>query len=96
MKESKTMANFLDLVWKLWNMRVTVIPIAVGAFGIDWKGLEKRLEDEEIIGWTETIQTTAMLRLARILRRVLENWEELLSLKRQPANAGVKNSQGFK
>ena len=31
----------------------------------------------------ETIQTTALLRLARILRSIVETWEELLSLKFQ-------------
>ena len=31
----------------------------------------------------ETIQTTALLRTARILRRVLKTWEDLLSLEHQ-------------
>ena len=29
-------------------------------------------------GWAETIQITALLRMARILRRVLETWGKLL------------------
>ena len=41
------------------------------------------LEDLEIRGRMETIQTTALLRSARILRRVLETGEDLLSLKLQ-------------
>ena len=41
----------------------------------------KELEKLEITGRVETIQITALLRSARILRRVMETWEELLSLK---------------
>ena len=36
------------------------------------KRMVKRLEDLELKGQVETIQTTALLRSARILRRVLE------------------------
>ena len=57
---------------KLWNMKVTFIPIIIGALGTVTKGLLKGLEDLEIRRPVETIQTTALLRLARILRRVLE------------------------
>ena len=64
-------------------MKVTIIPIVIGAFGIVTKGLLKGLEDLEVGGGVETIQTTALLRTARILRRVLEIWGELLSLKLQ-------------
>ena len=64
-------------------MRVTVIPIVIGAFGTVTKGLLKWLEDLEVGGRIETIQTTTLLRTARILRRVLETWEDLLSLKLQ-------------
>ena len=61
-------------------MKVTVIPIVVGALGMIPKGLLEGLEDLEIRGKVEIIQTTALLRLARILRRVLET-RDLLSLK---------------
>ena len=53
-------------------MKITVIPIVIGALGTLLKGLLKRLDDLEIRGQIETIQTTALLRSARILRRVLE------------------------
>ena len=53
-------------------MRMTVIPIEVGALGTVAKGLEERLEKLENRRRIETIQTTALLRPARILRRVLE------------------------
>ena len=45
------------------------------------KGLLKGLEDLEVGGRVETIQTTALLRTARILKGVLETWGDLLSLK---------------
>ena len=51
-------------------MQVTIIPIVIGAFGTVTKGLLKRLEVLEVGGRVETIQTTALLRKARILRRV--------------------------
>ena len=62
-------------------MKVTIIPIVIGALGTVTKALIQGLKDLEIIGRTEAIQTTALLRLARILRRVRETWEDLLSLK---------------
>ena len=55
---------------KLWDMKVTIMPIVVGVLGT----VGRRVE---------TIQTTAFLRTARILRRVLETWGEILSLKLQ-------------
>ncbi len=51
-------------------MLVTIIPIVIGAFGTITKGLLKGLEDLEVGGRVETIQMTALLRTARILRRV--------------------------
>ena len=47
---------------------MTIIPIVVGAFGTVTKGLLKGLEDLEISGRVETIQITALLKTARILR----------------------------
>ena len=53
-------------------MKETIVPIMIGALGTITKGLLKGLEDLEVGGWVETIQTTALLRTARILRLVLE------------------------
>ena len=64
-------------------MKVTIIPIVIGAFGTVTKGLLKGLEDLEVGGRVETIQTTALLKTARIPRRVLETWGDLLSLNLQ-------------
>ena len=64
-------------------MKVTIVPIVIGALGTITKELLKGLEDFEVGGRVETIQTRALLRTARILRRVLETWGDLLSLKLQ-------------
>ena len=60
-------------------MKVTIIPIVIGAFGTVTKGLLKGLENLEVVGRVATIQTTVIMKTARILRRVLETWEDLLS-----------------
>ena len=79
-KKDKYLARELK---KLWNMKVTIVPIVIGALGTVTKGLLKGLEDLEVGGRVETIQPTALLRTARILRRVLVSWDDLLSLKLQ-------------
>ena len=75
LRECEKKDKYLDLareLKKLWNMQVTIIPIIIGAFGTVTKGLLKGLEDLEVGGRVETIQTRALLRTARKLRRVLE------------------------
>ena len=84
LKESEKKDKYLDLpreLKKLWNIKVTIILIVTGAFDTVTKGLLKGLEDLEVGGRVETIQTIILLRTARILRRVLETWGDLLSLK---------------
>ena len=53
---------------------MTIIPIVIVAIGTETKGLLKILEDLEVGGRVETIQTAA---------RVLETWGDLLALKLQ-------------
>ena len=65
LKEYKKRDKYLDLtseVKKLWNMKVTIIPIVIGALGTVTKYLVQGLEDLEITGRVETFQTTALLR----------------------------------
>ena len=84
LKENEKRDKYLNLakeLKKLWNMKVTVISIAIGALGSATKRLIQGLKDVEIRGCMETIQTITLLRLNRILRRVLETWGNLLSLK---------------
>ena len=86
LKECEKKDKYLDLareLKKLWNMKVTIVRIVFGAFGTITKGLLKGLEDLEVGGRVETIQMTALLRTARILRKVLEIWGDLLSLRLQ-------------
>ena len=86
LKESEQKDKYLDFareLKKLWNMKATIVPIVIGALGTITKGLLKGLEDLEVGGQVETIQTTALLRTVRILRRVLETCGVLLSLKLQ-------------
>ena len=64
-------------------MKVTITAIVIGNPATVTKGLVQGLKDLEIRGRVETIQTTALLRSARILRRVLETWGDLFSLKLQ-------------
>ena len=86
LKKCEKKDKYLDLArefLKIWNMKVTIIPIVIVALGTITKGLLKELEDLEVGGREETIRTTTLLRTARILRRVLESWEDLLLLKLQ-------------
>ena len=62
---------------------MTIIPVVICEFGTTTKELSNGLEDLEIEIRVETIQTTALLRTAKILRRFLETLEDLLSLKLQ-------------
>ena len=96
LKESEKKDKYLDLareLKKIWNLRVTIIPIVIGAFGTVTKWLLNGLEDFEVGGRVKTIQIKKLLRTARILRIVLEMWRDLLSLKLQWRLMG-KNSQG--
>ena len=77
----------------MWDMKVTIIAIVIGALGIVTKGLVQGLKDLEITGRVETIQITALLRSARIPRGVLETCCHSISSEKPPANAGVKNSK---
>ena len=86
LKECEKKDKYLDLareLKKLWNMKVTIVPIVLGDFGTITKGLLQGLEDLEVSGRVETIQMTVLLRTARILRGVLETWGDVLSLKLQ-------------
>ena len=58
LKQSKKNDKYLDLakgLKKLWNMKVTVIPIVISTLGAVTKGLVQDLGDLEIIGRVDTI-----------------------------------------
>ena len=70
-KESEKIDIYQDLVreLKMWNMKVMVIPIVVGALETVSKSLKKTLKIKRRI---EIIQTKTLLRLVRILKKFLE------------------------
>ena len=96
LKECEKKIKYLDFareLEKLSNMKVTIVPIVIGAFGTLTEWLLNVLEDLEVGRRVETTQTTELLKTARILRRVLETWRDLLSLKLMwnlSANADVE------
>ena len=71
-KKEKSFDLSKKLKKKTWEMKVTIIPLVFGALGTVTKGLVQGLEDLEITGGEETVPTTALLKSARILRRVQE------------------------
>ena len=99
LKENEKKDKYLDLAWelkKLWNMKMTFIPVVIGALGTVTEGLVKGLEDLEIRGRVETIQ------LQHCWDRP-EYWEAYWRLagtcshsnssEKPSANAGLKNSK---
>ena len=64
-------------------MEMKIMPIVIGALGTVTKVLVQGMEDLEKLGRVETVKTTKLLTSARILRRVLETWEDLRILKLQ-------------
>ena len=63
LRESEKKDKYLDLAReskKLWNMKVAIVPIVIGALGTITTGLLKGLEDLEVGGRVETVQTTAL------------------------------------
>ena len=64
---------YVDLIRELkqlWIIKLTVIPIVIGALGSTTKWLVHGHENVEITGRVENIQTAALLRSARGVRRV--------------------------
>ena len=71
-KQRQIIRSCLRTKKKLLNIRVTMILIVIGALGTLPKDLVRGLEELELGGRAETIQTTILFRSARILRRVQE------------------------
>ena len=76
-------------------MKVTVIPTLINAFGTVMKEIIKGLEDLEKRGSIVTIQTTALLRPARILRRVLETWRDSDSCEKPSAKVWCEKLENW-
>ena len=60
-QENKKIDKYLDLareLKKLWIMKVTVIPIVIGVYGMIPQSLIRGLEELEVRGQAESFQTT--------------------------------------
>ena len=74
-KEKEKIFKYQDLareLKKLWNKKVKVIPVIIGALGTAPKALPKRLKEIGIATRIVELQKTVLLQSARILRQVLE------------------------
>ena len=74
-KEVEKIEKYQDLareLRKLWNMKVSIIPVIVGALGTTPKNICKRMEDIGIKTRILELQKTTIIHSARILRKVLE------------------------
>ena len=74
-KEEEKIEKYRDLageVAKLWNVRVKIIPVVIGALGTIPNDLEERINEMRISLKTAQIQMSVLLGTARILRNVLE------------------------
>ena len=74
-KEMEKIEKYQDLVRelkRLWDMKVVVIPIVLGALGTTPKTLQKRMKDIGIETRIGELQKTVIMHTARILRKVLE------------------------
>ena len=80
-------------------MKVTIIPIVIGAFNTVTKGLLKGLEDLEVGGRVETIQATTLLRNGQNTTKspgYLRRLAVLSDSSEKPStNADVKNSNEY-
>ena len=74
-KEREEINKYINLARgqrMLWKIKVMIILIVVDALGLVPKGLERELEELEIRRIIRTLQTTEILRLARIPSKVLK------------------------
>ena len=81
-KEVEKVVKYHDLareLRKLWKMKTVVIPIVIGTLGIVPKDLNRRLENIGIETKIDELQKSVILNTARILRKVLDVWGDLLS-----------------
>ena len=99
LKESEKNDKSLDLAWefkKLWNRKVTILPIVIGALCTVTKELLKELEDLEVEGRVETIQQQhywEQLEYWEVSWKIEKTCCKSNSSEKPSANADVKNSQ---
>ena len=57
---------------KIWNVKLKIVPLVVGSLGAIPKQFGKRLKQIGITAETAQLQKTVLLKMARLLRKVLE------------------------
>ena len=99
LQECEKRDRYLDLareLKKLWNMKMTIIPVVICALSAITKGLVQGLEDFEITGWVET---TKKLYYWELLEYLQESWKleetccHSTSREKPSAYVGEKNTQ---
>ena len=74
-KEDEKIAKYQDLareIRKIWNMKVKVVPVVIGALETITPRLKDNLKELGIPEKTSQIQKSVLLGTARILRKALE------------------------
>ncbi len=74
-KETEKIQKYQDLareLRKIWQVKVKVVPVVVGALGNIPKALGKHLEEIGTNVRVDLLQKAALLGTARILRKTLE------------------------
>ena len=95
LKECEKRPKYPDLareLKKLWNMKVTIIPIVCVALGTVTKGLVQWLEDLEIRGWVKAIHYWNRPEYWEESWRPEETCWHSNASEKPSANAGVKIS----
>ena len=73
--QQRKIENFQDLkreLQKLWNLKISMAPVVIGAFGTIPKSLEKHRNELNVEINISQMQTTILLNSARITRKVLK------------------------
>ena len=73
-KEVKKLSKYKDLeieVSKVWKMKTTTLPVAIGALGVIKKGMTLKVEKIPGTIHIEKLQKIVLMGTARILRKVL-------------------------
>ena len=74
-KEKEKVEKYQEIkreISRLWNVKVSVTPIVIGALGIVTTNLKKHLKQVGLIVRVDLLQKAALLGTARILRKVLD------------------------
>ena len=99
-KDVEEIEKYLDLareLKKVWNMKVTVVLLVAGVLCTPIKALQERLETIGIETKITELQKTFSIHTSRILRRVHEVWDVLLTsfLKKKNISFGRINVRPF-